>query len=89
MRTLRIDTGAYGSGYTAEPDEYGDFVYADEAQAEIEKWKRVAMAAAEGCWGIARNGTQLVNEDYSVCIPIDGTREGKLAALARAAGEEK
>lgn len=50
MQRYAIDTGTYGNGYSAEPDEDGQFVYADDAEARIAaleaqlaqyRWRRV------------------------------------------------
>ena len=56
MKKYDIDTGPYGNGYRTEEDEFGLFVYADDAEDEIARLTRERDEAVRVAVWAAKNG---------------------------------
>jgi hypothetical protein len=55
-----------------------------DAEAERDEAKRVAVWAARGEWGLTQDGRELVSDDYSRTIEVDGTDADVYRALKEA-----
>lgn len=98
MKKYDIDTGSYGNGYCTEEDEFGLFVYADDAEDEIARLTRerdeavrVAVWAARHCEGLSGSDRlfllfELSHESDPIAIEVDGTDADIYRALREAMG---